>query len=79
MARIRLRVVGALQVAEANREEMLDAQDISEIIHRVEEKYPRDNYFSFNVFLNGISVDEKTKKALADGDEVVVVPVMVGG
>ena len=79
MAKVKLRIVGSLQNIIGDRENTVDAESVEEIIHWIESRYPQDHYFNFNVFLNGISVSDKSEKRLIDGDEVVVVPVMLGG
>lgn len=55
----------------------MKAENIQEIIQRLETKYPPD-YYTFAIFLNGTSVDDKSR-SLRDGDEVVIAPVMSGG
>ncbi|MDQ1278790.1 MAG: hypothetical protein QG670_50 [Thermoproteota archaeon] len=80
MAKVRLRIVGSLQTVNASGEETVDVESIAEIIQQIEARYPQDQYFNFNVFLNGITVsDKKSQKSLIDGDEVVSIPVMSRG
>lgn len=79
MAKVRLRIVGSLQTIDVGGVETVDVESIVEIIRQIESRYPQDHYFNFNVFLNGISVSDKSQKSLIDGDEVVIVPVMSGG
>ena len=79
MAKVKLRIVGSLQTIDVSREDTIDVESIAEIIRQIESRYPQDHYFNFNVFLNGISVSDKSQKSLIDGDEVVIVPVMSGG
>ena len=79
MAKVKLGIVGSLQNIDGEREETLDAENVAEISRKIESKYPQDHYFNFNVFLNGISVNDRSEKNLIDGDEVVVVPIMSGG
>lgn len=78
MAKIKLRIVGSLQIEGITKEGTINVDNISEIIRQIEMKYPEDQYFNFNIFLNGLEANDKSK-SLQDGDEVVIVPVMVGG
>ena len=78
MAKVKLTVIGSLQIDDIAIEGIVNVEDISEIIQKIESKYPQDHYFNFNIFLNGIGVIDKSKK-LVDGDEVVLIPVMSGG
>ena len=78
MAKVKLTVIGSLQIDDIAIEGIVNVEDISEIIQKIESKYPQDQYFNFNIFLNGIGVIDKSKK-LVDGDEVVLIPVMSGG
>ena len=78
MAKVKLTVIGSLQIDDLAIEGIVNVEDISEIIQKIESKYPQDQYFNFNIFLNGIGVIDKSKK-LVDGDEVVLIPVMSGG
>jgi len=77
VAEIKLKIVGFPQRADVLQESTINVESIWEIIQHIESAYPRD-YYTFAIFLNGISVDDKSKN-LRDGDEVVVVPVMSGG
>jgi len=77
VAEIKLKIVGFPERAEIAQESTVTADSVSEIIRRVESIYPRD-YYAFAVFLNGVSVDDNSRR-LCDGDEVVVVPIMSGG
>jgi len=77
VAEVKLRIVGFPQKADILQESIINAENIQEIIQRIESKYPLD-YYSFAIFVNGISADGKSKN-LSDGDEVVVVPIMSGG
>ena len=77
MARIILRIVGLPQTADSAKESIINTSNLQEIIRSMETKYPED-YYTFNIFVNGIGVDIKSKD-LHDGDEVVIVPVMSGG
>lgn len=77
MAEVKLRIVGFPQKADILQESIINAENIQEIIQRIESKYPLD-YYSFAIFVNGISAESKSKN-LSDGDEVVVVPIMSGG
>ncbi|MCJ7769992.1 MoaD/ThiS family protein [Candidatus Bathyarchaeota archaeon] len=78
MAKIKLKILGSLQRADIAKEDTLNVENISEIIQRIESRYPQDYYFTYDIFLNGISVADKSKN-LRDGDEVVIVPIMSGG
>ena len=77
MAEIKLRIVGFPQKTDILQESVINAENMREIIQHIESKYPPD-YYTFTIFLNGISADDKSKN-LRDGDEVVVVPIMSGG
>ena len=77
MAEIKLRIAGFPQKADILQESIINAENLRQIIQHIESKYPPD-YYSFAIFLNGISADDKSKN-LSDGDEVVVVPIMSGG
>jgi len=77
VAEIKLRIVGFPQKADILHESTMKAENIREIIQHLETKYPPD-YYSFAIFLNGTSVDDKSR-SLRDGDEVVVAAVMSGG
>jgi molybdopterin converting factor small subunit len=77
VAEVKLRIVGFPQNSDIPQESIINAESIQEIIQHIESKYPPD-YYSFAIFLNGISADSKSKN-LSDGDEVVVVPIMSGG
>ena len=77
MAEIKLRIAGFPQKADILQESIINAENLREIIQHIESKYPPD-YYSFAIFLNGISANGKSK-ILSDGDEVVVVPIMSGG
>lgn len=77
MAKIKLKVIGLPQSAEVTKEDTMNVENIWGIIQRIESKYPSD-YYTLNIFLNGISVNDKLKN-LHDGDEVVIVPIMSGG
>ena len=76
MAEVKLRIVGFPQKEDILQESTINAESIQEIIQQIETKYPPD--YSFTIFLNGTSADDKSKN-LSDGDEVVVVPIMSGG
>lgn len=77
MAKIKLKIMGLPQRANTTREDTVNVENIQEIIHRLESKYPQD-YYTFNIFLNGANVNGKSK-TLRDGDEVVIFPIMTGG
>jgi len=77
MAKIKLRIVGFPEKADIAQESIIEAENMQEIVHRIESKYPPD-YYSYTIFLNGKSVIDKSER-LSDGDEVVVIPVMSGG
>ena len=77
MAKIKLKIVGLPQKADTLQESIVNASNTQEIIQSIETKYPED-YYTFNILVNGVGVDTKSKN-LHDGDEVVVVPVMSGG
>lgn len=55
----------------------MTVENISDIIQQIEQMYPQD-YYAFNIFLNGKTVDDKSKN-LHDGDEVIIIPIMSGG
>ena len=77
LAEIKLRIVGFPQKTDVLQESTMEAENIREIIQHLETKYPPD-YYIFAIFLNGKSVDDKSR-SLRDGDEVVIAPVMSGG
>lgn len=77
MAVIKLKIVGFPQKADILQESTIKAENIQEIIQHLETKYPPD-YYTFAIFLNGKSVDDKSRN-VRDGDEVVIAPVMSGG
>ena len=77
MAKIRLKIIGLSQGAEKAKEDTINVKDLGEILQRLELKYPQD-YYTFNIFLNGILVDD-TSKTLHNGDEVAIIPIMSGG
>jgi molybdopterin converting factor small subunit len=77
LAKVKLKVVGLPEKTDILQESTMDAENIQEIIQHVESKYPPD-YYSYTIFLNGTSIDDKKRK-LIDGDEVVVIPIMSGG
>ena len=77
VARIKLRIVGLPQKADTAKESFTNANNTQEIIQSIETKYP-EGYYTFNIFVNGVGLDTKSKD-LHDGDEVVIVPVMSGG
>jgi len=77
VAEIKLRIVGFPHREEILQESTTRARSIQEIVQRLETEYPPD-YYTFAIFLNGKSVDNKSTK-LRDGDEVVIAPVMSGG
>ena len=77
MAEVKLKIVGFPQKTDILQESVINAENMREIIQHIESKYPPD-YYTFTIFLNGISADDKSKN-LRDGDEVVVVPIMSGG
>ena len=77
MAEIKLRIVGFPQRADTLQENVINAENLGEIVQHVESRYPPD-YYSFAIFLNGTSADDKSRN-LCDGDEVVIVPIMSGG
>jgi molybdopterin converting factor small subunit len=77
MAKIKLKIVGFPQKADTAKESIINANSTQEIIQSIETKYPEGHY-TFNIFVNGVSVDTKPKE-LHDGDEVIIVPVMSGG
>lgn len=77
MAEVKLKIVGFPQKADILQESIINAKNIQEIIQRIESKYPPD-YYSYTIFLNGKTADDKSRN-LSDGDEVVVVPIMSGG
>lgn len=78
MAKIKLRIVGSLQIDDIVKEGTVNVENMSEIIQRIESRHPQNHYFTFDIFLNGVSVSDKSK-SLHDGDEVVIVPFMSGG
>lgn len=79
MAKVKLKIRGLSQTANILKEDTINADNIWEIIHHIESKYPRD-YYTFAIFLNGVSVRENDQsKSLHDGDEVVLVPIFSGG
>ena len=77
MAKIKLKIVGFPEKPDILQESIINAENIQEIIQRIESKYPPD-YYSYTIFLNGTSAESESKK-LSDGDEVVVIPVISGG
>ena len=77
MAKIKLKIVGFPEKPSTLQESTIDADNLQEIIQRIESKYPPD-YYSYTIFLNGTSADDKSRR-LNDGDEVVVIPIMSGG
>ena len=77
MAKIRLKIRGLPKTAGFLEEDTVNVENIMEIIQRIESRYPRD-YYTFAIFLNGVSVDDESK-SLRDGDEVILVPIMSGG
>ena len=79
MAKVKLKIRGLSQTVNNLKEDTINVENIWEIIQRIESKYPRD-YYTFAIFLNGISVRENDEsKSLRDGDEVVLVPIFSGG
>lgn len=78
VAKIKLRIIGSLQIGDISEDGSTKVENISEIIKRIESRFPQDHYFNYDIFLNGIKVEEKSK-SLSDGDEVVIVPIMSGG
>jgi molybdopterin converting factor small subunit len=77
VAKIKLKIVGLPQKADIAKESIINANNTQEIIQSIETKYP-EGYYTFNIFVNSVSVDTKPKE-LHDGDEVIIVPVMSGG
>ena len=77
MARIKLRIVGLPQKADAAKESVIDASNTQEIIRSIETKYP-EGYYTLKILVNGIGLDTNSRD-LNDGDEVVIVPIMSGG
>jgi molybdopterin converting factor small subunit len=77
MAKIKLKIIGLPQRVETTGEDTIDAENLWDVLLCVESKYPQD-YYSLNIFLNGVSVDDKSK-SLRDGDDVVIIPIMSGG
>jgi molybdopterin converting factor small subunit len=77
VARIKLKIVGLPQEAYTAKESVINANSTLEIIQSIETRYP-EGVYTFNIFVNGVSVDSKPKE-LHDGDEVIVVPVISGG
>ena len=77
MARIKLKIAGLPEKTDILQESIINAENIQEIIQRIESKYPPD-YYSYTIFLNGTNADDKSRK-LSDGDEIVVIPIMSGG
>ena len=69
--------MGLSERADISKEDTIDVENIREIIQRLELEYPQD-YYSYNIFVNGITLDEKSRN-LRDGDEVVIVPILSGG
>jgi len=79
VAKVKLKIRGLSQTANILKEDTINAENIWEIIQRIESKYPRD-YYTFAIFLNGISVKENDgSKSLRDGDKVVLIPIFSGG
>lgn len=56
---------------------MIEAKELSEVIHLIRDSYPLD-YYTFLIFKNGVKVEDEHER-LDDGDEVVVTPVFSGG
>lgn len=77
MAKIKLKIIGLPKNVDTAREDIVNVENIQEIIQSLESKYPQD-YYTFNIFLNGINIADKPKN-LQDGDEVVIFPIMTGG
>jgi molybdopterin converting factor small subunit len=77
VAEIKLRIVGFPQEAEIPQESVINAETIGEIVQHLEAKYPPD-YYTFTIFLNGTSTNDKSR-SLRDGDEIMIVHAMSGG
>ena len=77
MAAIKLRIIGLPRAEDSLEEENIEVENITEIIQRLEFRYPRD-YYTYAILLNGVKVDESSK-SLREGDEVIVIPTMSGG
>jgi molybdopterin converting factor small subunit len=77
VAEIKLRIVGFPHKTDVLQESTMKAENIRDIIKHLEIEYPPD-YYTFAIFLNGKSVDARSRN-LRDGDEVVIAPVMSGG
>lgn len=77
MAKVKLKIIGFPQETDVLQESTFNAENIQEIIQHIETKYPPD-YYSFTIFINGISMDTKSKN-LTDGDEIIIIPIMSGG
>ena len=79
MAKVKLKIRVLSQTVDNLKEDTINAENIWEIIQRIESKYPRD-YYTFAIFLNGVSVRENDEsKSLRDGDDVVLIPIFSGG
>jgi molybdopterin converting factor small subunit len=76
VAKIKLKIISLSQNADNVKENTMIVENISELIQHIESKYPQE-YYAFNIFLKGKTVDDKSKN-LHDGDEVIIVPIMSG-
>ena len=78
MARVKLKIVGSIRAEDISGDATINAADISKVIQQIESRYPQDYYFNLDIFVNGHIVSDR-KKGLHDGDEVTIIPIMIGG
>ncbi len=77
MALVRLKLGSLSRPVDPGGERIVEAEDLSDVLRQMRGSYPPD-YYTFLVFKNGVKVEEEDER-LADGDEVVVIPVFSGG
>ena len=71
-----MKVVGSIKVAGLLEGEIINAETVLEI---VQHQRRLDNYeWDYAVFINGVSVGDEMKN-LSDYDEVILVPIAIGG
>lgn len=76
MVQIKLRIGGSPEVADLLEGDIVNTDRLSEIVRH---QKLLDNYaYDYLIFINGVSVDDDSK-SLHDGDEVLLVPIAVGG
>ena len=77
MAKVNVKLNFLGRSDEMNREKMIEAEELSDVMRLIRDSYPLD-YYTFLIFKNGVKVEDEHER-LGDGDEVVVTPVFSGG